>query len=215
MLGSLVLWSVAMKFLKILVVTMAASLALNVAAYEAGDVVLRAGAAMVDPQENAQPDIVGVGNNTQLGLTGSYLFTDHIGIELLASTPFKHDVKLKGGGTIASLKHLPPTISAQYYFDAGERVTPYVGAGINYLWVMESEGRNAFAGTTVDADDSVGLAFSAGMDLKLDDRLLFNAAVWHIDADTEVNINHNKPGAVRVDVDIDPWVYMIGLGYKF
>jgi outer membrane protein len=189
----------------------------NVFAYEAGDFILRAGVAVVAPQEDASPDIVGVGNDTQLGLTGTYMLTNNLGIELLASTPFTHDVTLKSTGkTVAEVKHLPPTVSLQYFIDTGSIVTPYVGAGVNFFMVQESRmtsyGEAALGTSAISVGDSIGLALSAGMDVKLTDDLVLNAAVWKIDVETTADIGH---GTTKIDVDIDPWVYMVGLGYKF
>jgi outer membrane protein len=33
-----------------------------------------------------------------------------------------------------------------------------------------------------------------------------------IDIDTTADLNHE---ALKIDLDVDPWVYMIGVGYKF
>ena len=68
-------------------------------------------------------------SDTQLGLNFAYMLTNHLGIELLAASPFEHDVKLKGtalgaaNGKLGTLKHLPPTLSLVYYpLDAEVRV---------------------------------------------------------------------------------------------
>lgn len=55
-------------------------------------------------------------NDTQLGLTFTYMATDNIGVELLAATPFRHKVGLGPTGTTATVRQLPPTLMAQYYF---------------------------------------------------------------------------------------------------
>ncbi len=57
-----------------------------------------------------------VSNNTQLGLTFTYMATDNIGIELLAATPFRHKIGTGDTGDIATVRHLPPTLMAQWYF---------------------------------------------------------------------------------------------------
>lgn len=185
-------------------------------AYEAGDFILRGGVADVMPQDSSSPSIVTVKGNMQLGITGTYMATKNIGIELLASTPFTHDVNLKAtGNTIAEVEQLPPTVSAQYYFDTGTVATPYVGLGVNYFLVLRSEmtsyGRATLATNQINVDDSVGLAYSAGVDVKLTDRLIFNAAVWKIDVDTTATIG----GTTKVDIQVDPWVGMVAVGYKF
>ena len=47
----------------------------------------------------------------------------------------------------------------------------------------------------------------------------FNAGVWYMDIDTtaEVKVYPEAGGSAKVkfDVDIDPWVYNIGIAYKF
>ncbi|CRY64677.1 outer membrane protein W [Yersinia pekkanenii] len=58
-------------------------------AHQAGDYIFRAGTATVRPNTGSD-DVLGYGsfkadNNTQFGLTFSYLITDNIGVELLAA----------------------------------------------------------------------------------------------------------------------------------
>ena len=36
-------------------------------------------------------------------------------------------------------KHLPPTLSLQYYFTNKSRITPFVGAGINYTYFFDEK----------------------------------------------------------------------------
>ena len=141
----------------------AAILALAVAAplahaHTEGDIIVRAGAITVNPKADsssvkvdrgplAGADLGGkatMSSDTQLGLNFAYMITDNIGIELLAATPFEHDVKLKGtglaaaNGKLGTLKHLPPTLSVVYYpLDSKSVFQPYVGAGINYTWIYD------------------------------------------------------------------------------
>ena len=199
-----------MSIKKVVAASALACLSVNALAYEAGDFILRAGVASVQPDESSSGTKLGVKNDEELGITGVYMVTKNIGVEVLASTPFTHDVT-SGGTVIGEVKHLPPTVSAQYYFDTGSAFTPYVGAGVNYFMVLESETKGSLNGKDLDVDDSVGLAFSAGVDMKLTDDLILNAAVWNIDVDTDVDVNGSKV----TDLEIDPWVYMLGVGYKF
>ena len=202
-------------------------------AHQAGDVIVRAGAITVDPREDSGEVKAGgtaftgsqatLNSDTQLGLNFAYMVTDKVGIELLAATPFSHDVGVKGvargiDGKLGSLKHLPPTLSVVYYpLDSKSAFKPYVGAGINYTWFFddklssEAEG-NGFSG--LDMKDSWGLAFQVGADYMLTDSLMINAQVRYIDIDT-TGTTHLGPTKVKVDVDVDPMVYMVGLGYKF
>ena len=72
-------------------------LAGSAAAHEAGSVVIRVGAITVDANSSSRTQTaIDVGlkvkNNTQLGLIGTYMLTDNIGMELLAATPFSHKI---------------------------------------------------------------------------------------------------------------------------
>ncbi|MCQ4274750.1 OmpW/AlkL family protein [Stutzerimonas degradans] len=202
-------------------------------AFEAGDIIVRAGAITVDPHEDSSAISTAVtgplggkatlDSDTQLGLNFAYMLTDKVGIELLAATPFSHDVGVKGLGALdgkfGSIKHLPPTLSVIYYpLNKTSAFQPYVGAGVNYTWFFDdklssSAEANQFNG--LDLKDSWGLAAQVGMDYMLTENVMLNAQVRYIDIDTEATSNHATLGKVKVDVDVDPFVYMVGLGYKF
>jgi outer membrane protein len=207
-------------------------------AHQAGDIIVRSGAITVDPQESSgdiwvgalDTDVAGtkatLNSDTQLGLNFAYMLTNNIGIELLAATPFSHDVGVKGmpgafaglNGKLGELKHLPPTLSVVYYpLDSSSAFQPYVGAGINYTWFFDTELSSeaqdkGFSG--LDMKDSWGLAAQVGMDYMLTDSIMLNAQVRYIDIDT-TGTTHILGDKVKVDVDVDPFVYMVGLGYKF
>ncbi len=68
-----------------------------------------------------------VSNNTQLGLTFTYMATDNIGVELLAATPFRHKVGTGPTGTIATVHQLPPTLMAQWYWRCAKQGAPVRG----------------------------------------------------------------------------------------
>jgi len=189
-------------------------------AHSAGDFIFRAGPTYVVPDESSD-DVLGLGefsvsNDVQLGITGTYMITDNMGVELLAATPFSHNVSL-GGGNIAKVKHLPPTLVAQYYlFDAQSAWRPYIGAGINYTTFFDEEFTNNLGGALTDLKlkDSWGFAAQVGMDYALANNMVVNASVWWMDIDTEVKF---KAGGVqqKIKTDIDPWVFMMGVGYRF
>jgi outer membrane protein len=206
-------------------------------AHEAGDFIVRAGAARVVPTEdsgNLKLDGTKVAgtkatadNSTQLGLTFAYMLTDHVGLELLAATPFSHTLGVKGlgpglDGKLADVKQLPPTLSLQYYpMEASSKFQPYVGVGLNYTKFFDTDlagDRKDQGFSNLKLKDSVGLAGQIGMDYMLTDKIMLNASVWYIDIDTKASVDGPSAlsvGKTKVDVDIDPWVYMVGVGYKF
>jgi len=206
-------------------------------AHQAGDIIVRAGAVTVDPHEKSGKIYAAAGgkvagtkatldSSTQLGLNFAYMLTEHIGIELLAATPFKHNIGAKGftgglaglNGKLGTTRHLPPTLSLVYYPMGNSNVIqPYIGAGINHTWFFDkklsgeakSKGFSGF-----DVKDSWGWAAQIGADFDLGDNFLFNAQVRYIDISTTGTTNYGG-GKVKVDLDVDPLVYMMGIGYKF
>ena len=219
------------KFIALLCTITTLSISFNGQAYEAGDIIFRAGPATVDPDSSSGLINLGgaplagtevqVESDTQLGLTLSYMLNDHWGIELLASTPFEHDITETGVGVanVGSAKHLPPTLVAQYYpMHSDSAFQPYFGAGLNYTTFFSEktspEIDNALGNGDLSLDDSFGLALEVGFDYALTDTWLLNLSAWLIDIDTDAEIN-TPAGQITVDVDIDPVVYMLGLGYKF
>ncbi|MEQ8263017.1 OmpW family outer membrane protein [Pseudohaliea sp.] len=216
----------------------AAGGALTAQAHEAGDIIIRAGIVNVDPSGDSDsivlptepatvlPGGVDVDDDTQLSIIGTWMVTDVWGVELLAATPFEHDITQPDLGIDAgSTKHLPPTLSLQYYPRGGKAGwQPYVGIGVNYTYFFDEEvdpalgeALGAVLGATsarLDLDDSIGLAGQAGVDIPLNDNWMLNAGVWYIDIGTTADVVTDV-GTVSFDVDIDPWVYNIGIAYKF
>ncbi|WP_458734229.1 OmpW family outer membrane protein [Zobellella taiwanensis] len=196
---------------KISLLVAAALMVPSAFAHQAGDILVRGGAIMVSPTTDSN-DTLDVQPNTQLGLTLSYMITDNWGVELLAATPFSHSVEM-GGSEVAKVKHLPPSLMAQYYFgNAQSKVRPYVGAGINYTTFFDEEAKGtlAAAGSPVELDDSWGIAAQAGLDMKINENWFVNGSVWYMDIDTDV-----KTDLGTFKTSIDPIGLMVGLGYRF
>ena len=206
-------------------------------AHQAGDFIVRSGAITTAPNEDSGAlhldgaKVSGtkatLSSDTQLGLAFSYMLTDHVGVELLAATPFKHRVGVKGlgaglDGKLADIKQLPPTLTLQYYpMDASSKFQPYAGIGVNYTLFFDEDltsSRKQQGFSNMKLQNSVGLSGQLGMDYMLTDRLLVSASVYYMDIDTKATINGPSAlgvGKTKVDVDVDPWVYMVGVGYKF
>ncbi|MFT5236256.1 MAG: outer membrane protein [Shewanella sp.] len=194
----------------------------SVSAHQAGDIIVRAGAVVVAPNESS-PVVANiaefaVSNNTQLGLNFGYMLTDNIGIELLAATPFSHDISLGALGKIAETKQLPPTLVAQYYFGSSDsKLRPYIGAGVNFTNFFDNEFNQDAkdAGLSdLSMSNSWGVAAQVGIDYQVNKNWLVNASVWYAQISTDVKFNLGAE-AQNVETDIDPWVYMVSIGYTF
>ena len=77
------------------------------------------------------------------------MFADKFGLELLAATPFKHDITLNDAPVkVGSTKHLPPTLSVQWYPRGGNNGwQPYVGVGLNYTTFFDTKTTDEFGAT--------------------------------------------------------------------
>tara|TARA_B100001540_G_C15763398_1_gene622785 strand:- start:138 stop:854 length:717 start_codon:yes stop_codon:yes gene_type:complete len=224
-----------------------AATCLPLQAYEKNDVILRLGATTVSP--NVDSDDINlptglvaeadVDDDTQLGIIPAYMIDDHWGIELLAATPFEHDVEANGKGDIrgvsldaGKITHLPPTLMVQWYPRGGQPGwQPYLGVGANYTFIYDEEVDGQLLGlladltggavddANLDLDDSFGLAAQAGVDIPLNDHWAFNLGVWYLDIDSTAKITAKSGGEtlakVKFDIDIDPWVYNVGIAYRF
>ncbi|MEL4279468.1 MULTISPECIES: outer membrane protein OmpW [Shewanella] len=203
---------------------LAAGFSASVAAHQAGDIIVRAGAVTVAPNESSA-NVLNLGefsvdNDTQLGLNFGYMLTDNFGIELLAATPFSHSVSLPapGVGEIAETKQLPPTLVAQYYFgDAQSKLRPYVGVGVNYTNFFDNDFNahgKSLGLSNLSMSTSWGLAAQVGLDYQFNKNWLVNASVWYAQISTDVKFTAGTDQYV-FETDIDPWVYMVSVGYTF
>jgi outer membrane protein len=229
-------------FASALALAAALGLAAPASAHEAGDWLVRFGSSMVDPKsDNGSLDLSAVTGfgvqdisvDDQIGVTFNftYMYTANIGIELLAALPYEHDIEVEGlPGTAATVTHLPPTLSLQYHFLPDAKFQPYAGLGLNFTWFMDEskeEGLRAadaaltdILGTPVttgiDVDStSFGFAAQLGFDYIINERWFLNLDVRYIDISTEATLIVNGENFQTADVDVDPIVYGIHLGYRF
>jgi len=227
----------------VLVLAIAAAFAPVLAQAEAGDFVVRLRAANVSPNEDSKlgktVNNLGLGplmspgaelavdNNWIPELDISYYFTKNIAAELILALGSKHDVSVKGDALatignqqLGSVDALPPTLTLQWHFNPDQTFDPYVGAGINYTYMLDRNLRlssGPLAGSKIKVDsDSWGYALQAGFDINLKDGWLINADVKYITMDTDVKLNIPGLGWKKIDsLDIDPWVFGVGIGKKF
>jgi len=210
-------------------------MAVPASAHEAGDWLVRFGGSNIDPKSsNGDLDLTPVGLgvadvdvDSQIGVTFNiaYMYTANWGVELLAALPYEHDIKVEGlPGTAATVTHLPPTLSIQYHFLPDGMFQPYVGAGVNLTWFMDDskeEGLRAaddLLGVTtgIDVDStSVGLAAQVGFDYIINDTWFVNFDVRWIDINTDATLIVDGADFATADVEIDPIVYGIHVGYRF
>ena len=185
-------------------------------AYDKGDTIVRGGIASVVPGGSYSSVASGTydlraDSDIQAGASISYMMTDNMSVNLLAATPFEHDIEASqlGGSSVGSTKHLPPTVTVSWFPLAGQGLAfkPYVGAGVNYTTFWDEE----IALGNLSLDDSVGLAAQAGVDVPLDENWSVGAAAYYADIETDAKLN----GADIGTVEIDPMIYRLHVGYSF
>ncbi|MCC5087201.1 OmpW family protein [Xanthomonas campestris] len=194
----------------------AASLSAPALAQSKGDWLLGVGAHQVAPKSDNGSLAGGtldvdVGTDIRPTITAEYFIADNWGIEVLAALPFEHDINIRGLGRVGSTKHLPPVVSLQYHFNSQGKVSPFVGAGINYTRFFSTETSGALAGNDLDLDASWGLAAHAGLDVKISDRGALRVDLRWIDIDSDASLNGNRIGTVN----IDPLVYGVAYVHRF
>lgn len=142
----------------------------------------------------------------------SYFFNKNVAVELVLTVPQKQTISASGT-TIGSLKHLPPTLTAQYHFTDLGGFKPYLGAGVNYTRfssVRFDSGVNAALNPSIDKN-SFGWALQAGVDIPLSKNLYLNVDVKKVQIKTDVSSFGTKVGEFKVN----PVLFGVGLGWRF
>jgi len=208
-------------------------------AYEAGDWLVRGRVINVNPKDDSGQLYLSAGGSTYAGagqgvqvdddtvpeLDITYMLSKNWGVELILGYS-KHTVKGEKNwgvlGDVIDSKVLPPTLTLQYHFMPDADIRPYVGAGINYTYFFDEEVAGDVLdvpGADVKLDSSWGLALQAGVDVALNHDWFVNFDVKYIDIDTEAHFSdilaQNSGIKARINADIDPIVWGIGIGRRF
>ena len=154
---------------------------------------------------------VDVGDSVMPTLGFTYFLTDHLAVEAILGTT-KHEIRAQGGTTDVAVHEtwvVPPIVTLQYRPLTEGRFSPYVGAGVNYMLFYSGEDKNGFK---VDLDDNFGYALQAGADIGIQGPWNLNVDVKKVWVNIDADVND---GALKSDVDLDPWVVSVGVGRKF
>lgn len=187
----------------------------------------------VVPSESASIGVIGgdaaISTAVTPELDFTYFFTKNFAAELILGTS-KHDVNTTGsdisavGGPtstnvdLGSVRLLPPTLTFQYHFYplADKNFKPYVGAGINYTIFYDVKGGNTVK--DVKYDNAVGFACQLGIDYMITEKFFINIDAKKIFLNTDVTVDASNLAAglsIPAEVDIDPWLFGVGVGMRF
>ena len=139
----------------------------------------------------------------------TYFITENIAAELIAATA-KHEITHSAAGDLGDAWILPPTLTLQYHFMPDNKFSPYVGAGINYSYFYGEDEAAGF--TDLEVEGGFGTALQVGADYWLNDHWGLNLDVKKLYLNIDGKLNN---GAVRADIDLDPWIIGAGASYRF
>lgn len=184
-----------------------------------GDFMVRLGVSAVKPDSSADVFLNGArvaGADAEVSTqwipsaTLTYFLNKNIAAELFCCFS-KHDIDGKGalnGVDLGNTWIFPPIVTLQYHFDRMNGFKPYIGAGVQYIaFFKEKDG--ALAGLKID--NAFGFALQAGFDMEIGQGWYLNAdvkKVW-LETDARWSTGHSA------DVTIDPWIFTVGVGYRF
>lgn len=160
------------------------------------------------------------------GLDLEYRFNDLFGLDF-AIMRSDHDIELSGTETVritddatnATLLESTQTLSAQagvdmtpllvgtnFHFGSGEKVDLYAGPFVGWVFFDSV----AFQGDRIDVKNDFAYGATVGLDVPFGEGgMNFSGAVRYMIASAEPD----EPGATSLDVD--PWIVLVGLGYRF
>lgn len=154
---------------------------------------------------------VNVGDGMMPEVDLSYYFTDNVAVEVIASTT-QHSLSHNALGDLGRTWVLPPTVTLQYHFTPNNSFSPYVGAGLNYSIFYGEEAAGGNGINDLELEGGIGYALQAGADYWIDNNWGVNFDVKKLFLNVDGSVNN---GAVRADVDLDPWVIGAGVSYRF
>jgi len=154
---------------------------------------------------------VHINNKWLPDLDGEYFFTPNWSTELILTYPQSQTVTV-AGTPIGTFHHLPPVLTAKYNFLPGQDFQPYVGIGINLTIISDVNLAIPGVGKLDLNSTSVGFAGQFGFDYKLGNGWYANADVKWAQIGSDVNL----VGVGKVTtVHVNPWLFGLGIGYRF
>ena len=165
--------------------------------------------------QSANKDTTGLGlsvnDKTFPEVDISYFISPSLAVELILTYPQKRDIR-SGGTKIGTLKHLPPTLLAQWHFPMGG-FRPYVGAGLNLTLFSDVKFDPAVVALLSPSikNRSTGAAVQLGVDVPMGGGWLLNVDVKKVQIKTDVLSFGAKAGTFKVD----PTLLSLGVGKRF
>ena len=165
---------------------------------------------MVNQDNTSLGANLNVSNKTIPELDVSYFFNKNVAAELILTIPQEQSV-YSNGTRLGSFKHLPPTLLGQYHFTNFNGYKPYVGAGANFTKISKEQISSGAPNNVTLSENSVGLAFQAGVDIPLTKQVSLNFDVKKVYIKSHVYAAGVDKGTLK----LDPVLVGVGVGYRF
>lgn len=189
----------------------------------AGDFYIRAGVSAMDPDTGSESFSTisrsGVRLDSDITLSGAlgWFITDSAALEISSSLPYSPDLEGNhrlnelGIGNIGDVKYVPTYLTMNYFFQNTSAVTPYLGAGVAFNKFYDENARPP--GLDVNLDSTFDPTLLAGVEMDFGTPVLVNFDVRYTLLDTDARFS----GAIdeTVEMEIDPVVFTLGVGYRF
>lgn len=192
---------------------------------QAGDLVIGLGAIGVLPENgrNAHVDTIGGRVRASNAATGqvdfTYFLNRNISLNLIAAST-QHDLTAKGTAlgnvNLGRVWALPPTLTLQYHPLPDSRISPYVGAGLNYtLFYAWSRGGAPAAIRDVHVNGAFGFALNAGVDIAITGPWAINLDVKKIFMSPHAAVSTSLGAKPHARTDLNPLVVGASVRYRF
>jgi outer membrane protein len=172
------------------------------ASFTAGGQPVPGGNVSIDPQNTAALEL-------------GYFFTPNVAVSLTVGVPPK--AKIDGAGSLAPMGRLgeitygPSALTAHYHFTGMGAFRPYVGGGVSYMHVFDTEDGTV---SNLEVENTYGPAVQVGAEYMFTDRIGafvdFKKAWFSTESTGSLG-----PAPVRGDIQLDPAVVHGGLSFRF
>ena len=156
---------------------------------------------------------LGIDNDVTLGLEIGYRFHENFAASVTVGIP--PEVSVRGNDAlpvkVGGITYGPLVVSTHYHFTSfGPSFEPYIGGGVAYMMIFDEQDG---ALSDLDVDNAFGPVLQFGVESRLNEHWALFADFKKIWLETEATGKIGNLPA-RADVSIDPFVTMIGFGYR-
>jgi outer membrane protein len=191
--------------------------------FSAGDIVVRLGAGAVLPMDaGSGVSLIGgsvhATNSVSPEADISYFFSDHFAIQLIAAST-RHDLYVSNSilgprVDIGSTYVLPPALTLQYHPLPHERISPYVGFGLDMAFFYDSNPNHGPI-DKIRLSNTIGPVFDVGVDYNIYGPFFLNVDYKQILLRTDATIRALGSVIIHAHDELNPGVPSVGVEYRF